>query len=219
MRAETTVVVVDDHPLYRRGVVETVSAAPGITVVGEAETADHAVATAEATKPDIVLLDLGIPGGGHEAARLISARLPQTRIVVLTASGAQDDVDRALEIGARGYVLKGVSADELVSVIRRVSLGEAYVTPSLAAAMLMTRNIAPTDDYGSDTVGDLTPREHQVLELVAEALSNKEIAARLSISEKTVKHHVTNILDKLQARNRVEAALLARGETTRSGQE
>jgi two-component system nitrate/nitrite response regulator NarL len=217
MRAETTVVVVDDHPLYRRGVVETVSAAPDIRVVGEAATADHAVVTAEATKPDIVLLDLGIPGGGLEAARLISARLPQTRIVVLTASEAQHDVDRALEIGARGYVLKGVSADDLVGVIRRVSLGEAYVTPSLAAAMLMTRNVALQDRSGSDPVGDLTPREHEVLELVAEAFSNKEIAARLSISEKTVKHHVTNILDKLQARNRVEAALLARGETTNHG--
>ena len=154
-----------------------------------------------------------------EAARLISARLPQTRIVVLTASEAQHDVDRALEIGARGYVLKGVSADELVGVVRRVSLGEAYVTPSLAAAVLMNRNAAPPDSSVSDPVGDLTPREHDVLELVAEAFSNKEIAARLSISEKTVKHHVTNILDKLQARNRVEAALLARGEVTKQRDE
>jgi DNA-binding NarL/FixJ family response regulator len=215
MRSEISVVVIDDHPLFRRGVVETIAAEPDMRVVGEAATTDDAVATTQTTRPDVVLLDLGIPGDGLEAARLISDHLPSTRIVILTASEAQHHVDRALEIGAKAYVIKGVSADELVKVIRGVAGGEAYVTPSLAAAVLMERRVAPLGRSRSDPVGDLTPREHEVLELVAEALSNKEIGARLSITEKTVKHHVTNILDKLQARNRVEAALRAQSEITR----
>jgi len=214
MPPEISVLVVDDHPLFRRGVVETLDAEPGITVVGEAATADDAVAVVRANPPDVVLLDLGIPGGGLSAARSIAGQCPSARIAILTASEDQDNVELALESGAKAYVVKGVSAGELVAIVKGVARGEAYVTPALAAAVLMERKGTPGGRSSADPIGDLTDREQEVLELVAEALSNKEIAARLSITEKTVKHHVTSILEKLQARNRVEAALRARGQKT-----
>ncbi len=204
------IVIVDDHPLFREGVAHTLQAEPDLEVVGQGATAEDALRLVRDHLPDILLLDIGIPGGGLHAARNVGAAYPVTRIVMLTVSAEEDDVLAAFKAGARAYVLKGVSARELVSILRAVSGGEVYVTPTLAANLLreMTSSssgtrqaIAPFDE--------LSERELQVLELVAAGQSNKEIGQHLHLSEKTVKHYMTNILQKLQVRNRVEAAMLA----------
>lgn len=205
-----TVAVVDDHPLFRGGVQETLAAEPDIELVSEAATADDAVRIAKATSPDVLLLDLGIPGGGLAAADQISRLCPTTRIIILTASEHEDDVAEALRLGVSAFVVKGVSGQELVRIVRGVSQGEVYVSPHLAASMLMHAGGARRSGGPAGAVTDLTEREEQVLSLVADAYSNKEIASALSISEKTVKHHMTNVMEKLQARNRVEAAMLYR---------
>jgi len=204
---EVTVVVVDDHPLLRSGVSETLSAEEGVEVVGEAGSADDAVTVVTAAKPDVLVLDLGIPGGGLDAARRIVEAGCNTRIAVLTASEDEQQLDDALKLGVRAYMLKGISGPELVDVVRRVARGEVFVMPALAARVLIDKSSerAPTEEVDS-----LTDRELEVLDLVAEAYSNKEIALRLEISVKTVKHHMTNIMGKLNARNRVEAALMVR---------
>lgn len=215
MAPDLTVVVVDDHPMLRAGVVETLGAADGIEVVGEGGSADDAVTTVRATRPDVLVLDLGIPGGGLDAARRIVEAGLDTRIAVLTASEDEQHLEDALKLGVRAYMLKGVSASELVDVVRRVARDEAYVTPALAARMLIDKSVERGGMSPADVVDLLTERELEVLDLVAEAYSNKEIAARLEISEKTVKHHMTNIMGKLNARNRVEAALMVRRHSSR----
>lgn len=205
-------VLVDDHPLFREGVAATLSADPRFEVVGEGASADEALGLCAALLPDVLLLDLNLPGGGLNGARAVTAACPVTRIVMLTVSEDEADVLGALKAGARGFVLKGVSGRELRAVIASVAAGEVYVTPGLAASMLrdMSRprpSARPLDD--------LTPRERQILEGVASGHSNKEIARSLDLTEKTVKHYMTNILQKLQVRNRVEAALLAQREQER----
>jgi DNA-binding NarL/FixJ family response regulator len=198
------VVVVDDHPMFRAGVVASVSAQPGLEVVGEGASADEARSLVEQHDPDVCLLDITMPGGGLAAARDITAASPHTRVVMLTVSEDQDDLLAAMKAGASGYVLKGATASELASVLRNVSAGEVYVAPALAWGLLreMSRpKSAPLDE--------LSAREREVLELVAAGLSNQEIGDRLSLAEKTIKHYMTSILSKLRVRSRVEAALLA----------
>ena len=204
------VVIVDDHPLWREGVIATLQTENDILVVGEGGTANEALERCTNLLPDIVLLDLNLPGGGLEAARFVTSACPVTKIVMLTFSEQEDDVLTALKLGARGYVLKGVSGRELRAIVRSIFAGEVYVAPNLAVAML--REMASPSPRAPDAktaLEELTAREHQILELVASGLSNKEIGARLDLTEKTIKHYMTNILQKLQVRNRVEAALLA----------
>jgi len=210
MGFETSVIVVDDHPLFRSGVVETLNDADDLRVVGEASSAAEAVEKVTSQRPDVMLLDLGLPGGGLEVLRELAAREVATRTVVLTASESEKDLKESLELGARGYVLKGVSGPQLVDIVRRVQRGEAYITPTLATQTLILQHGHWPDRPNEDKISELTQRELEVLELLGRASSNKEIAARLGISVKTVKHHVTNILGKLNARNRVEAALMMR---------
>jgi two-component system, NarL family, nitrate/nitrite response regulator NarL len=203
-------VIIDDHPLFREGVANTLRADPNIVLVGEGTTADDAVRLAGDLLPDLILLDITIPGGGHRAAQRIAAAYPVIKIVMLTASEDEDDVLAALKAGARGYILKGVSARELIRIIRAVAAGEGYVPPSLAASLLaeMTGS-RPAGQAATNPLDELSERERQILEGVAAGRSNKEIGQQLSLTEKTVKHYMTNILQKLQVRNRVEAALLA----------
>ena len=203
-------VIIDDHPLFREGVANTLRADPGIALVGEGTTADDAVRLAHDLLPDLMLLDITIPGGGHRAAQLIAAAYPVIKIIMLTASEDEDDVMAALKAGARGYILKGVAARELIRIIHAVAAGEGYVPPSLAASLLaeMTGG-APVGQSATNPLDELSERERQILEGVAGGLSNKEIGHQLNLTEKTVKHYMTNILQKLQVRNRVEAALLA----------
>ena len=157
--------------------------------------------------PDVMVLDIAMPGSGLAAAGRIGDACPATRIVMLTVSEDEDDILAAVKAGAAAYVLKGAGASELIDVIRAVHAGEVYVAPALAWGMLREMSAPRAGPYD-----DLTAREREVLELVAEGLSNQEIGERLGLAEKTIKHHMTNILGKLHVRSRVEAALLvARG--------
>ena len=204
------IVLVDDHPLFREGVAHTLQTGPGFEIVGQGTTAADAVRLSTSLLPDLLLLDINIPGGGLSVVHQIAAACPVTKIVMLTASEAEDDVLTALKSGARGYIIKGVAARELVSILRAVHAGEAYVTPTLAASLLSDWTSSPGSAPPADPLAELTERERQILEGVATGLSNKEIGLQLSLSEKTIKHYMTNVLQKLHVRNRVEAALLAR---------
>jgi len=200
------ILLADDHPLFREGVVNSLTATPDFVVVGEAGTGTEAVELAHALRPDLVLLDVSMPGlDGIAAAARISAEIPGTRIMMLTMAENAESLLAALKAGAHGYVLKGVSAGELRTIVRNVAEGEAYVTPTLAAEML-TEFSRPRPVDAFDT---LTQRETGVLELLSQGLTNREIGEQLHIAEKTVKHHITVILQKLQVRSRTEAALMA----------
>ncbi|HZW01673.1 MAG TPA: response regulator transcription factor [Candidatus Deferrimicrobium sp.] len=201
------VAVADDHPMFRAGVVGSLREVPGIEVVGEAGDAASALMLARSELPDVIILDIAMPGSGLTAAREIAAACPATRIVMLTVSEDEDDLLAAVKSGASGYVLKGAGAGELVSVIRSVNAGEVYVAPALAWGMLRELQTPRTSPFD-----ELTEREREVLELVAEGLSNQEVGDRLGLAEKTIKHYMTNILGKLQVRSRVEAALLVARE-------
>lgn len=213
MANDIRVVLIDDHPLFREGVAKTLDGEPDFEVVGQGLDAADAVRLTSDLLPDIVLLDISLPGGGIEAARRIAIACPVVKILMLTVSEQEDDVIAALQAGARGYILKGVSGRDLVRIVRAVEQGESYVSPDLAARLLA--DVRQTDHahrQAHDPLSDLTIREEQVLDLVSRGLSNKEIGRKLELQEKTIKHYMTNILQKLQVRNRVEAALMAQGK-------
>jgi len=204
------IVICDDHPLFRDGVAHTLAAEPDLEIVGQGSSAAEAIRLAQDLLPDLILLDLNMPGGGLHAAQTIAATCPVTLSVVLTVSEEEEDLLAALRAGARGYILKGVPARELIRILRAVCTGESYVTPALASGLLREMTgMVPGARPPADPLNELTERERQILEGVAGGLSNKEIGQRLFLSEKTVKHYMTNILQKLQVRNRVEAALIA----------
>lgn len=213
MTEPVRVVIIDDHPLFREGVAATLVSGGDLEVVGEGASAADALALATSLLPDLMLLDLNLPGGGLSAARQVASACPVTKIVMLTFSEEESDVLASLKAGARGYILKGVSGQELRRIVRGVQAGEVYITPTLAAGVLM--EMAGSERPSQNPLNDLTPRERQILEGVASGHSNKEIGRDLDISEKTVKHYMTNVLQKLQVRNRVEAALLAQRESQR----
>ena len=179
-------------------------------MVAQAGTAEDAVKAVESHQPDIALLDISMPGSGLKAASEIASRFPGVKIVMLTVSEDDDDLLTALKIGARGYVLKGVSAQDLGDVLQNIAEGASYVSPSLAARVLAAMQARSSAAASAGSFEDLTQREVAILKLVATGKSNKEIARDLDLQEKTVKHYMTNILQKLQVRNRVEAALRAR---------
>jgi two-component system nitrate/nitrite response regulator NarL len=206
MTDSISIVVVDDHPLFRQGVVHSLQMEPGFTVVGETASGEEALELARTLLPDLVLLDISMAGwNGITTAEKITTACPATTIVMLTVSDDKDKLLAAFKAGARGYVLKGVSGKELASVVRSAVAGEVYVSPSLAAEML----VSLTQGRAPDPLQELTERERQILGLIGTGLTNREIGERIFLSEKTVKHYVTNILQKLQVRSRVEAALLA----------
>lgn len=206
MSEATRVLVVDDHPLFRQGVVATLTREPGIEVVAEAESIAEALRLTRALKPDVVLLDVALPDGtGIDAIQFLRQAHPGTRILMLTVNDASEAVIEAVRSGAAGYLLKGSSANEVVTALRTVALGGTYASPG-AAASLISEVARPRRAVESE----LTPREQEVHELLGEGLTNREIAGRLVLSEKTVKRHVTVVMQKLGVRNRVEAALLAR---------
>lgn len=204
------IAVVDDHPLFREGVTRSLVELGGFEIVGEGSTTEDALRIVAETGPDIVLLDISLPGGGLDAIPHLLARRPRQKIVMLTVSESGDDVMRALQAGASGYVLKGVGSRSLVEILRSVAAGERYVSPSLSARLLTSLS-APADASGAhDPMAELTAREREVLDLVAAGLSNKRIGLKLDLTEKTVKHHMSRIMAKLAVTNRTEAAMLLR---------
>jgi DNA-binding NarL/FixJ family response regulator len=205
MTGSIRILVVDDHPLFLDGLVATLSADDELEIVGTAVDAGSAVRAASEHQPDLALLDVAMPGGGIEAARLIGPASPATRVVMLTSSENEDDLLAAMEAGAKGYILKGVAGRELRTILKSVHRGEVYVAPGLAYAMIKGLTRPRVDD----PLAELTTREREVLELVAAGMSNAEIGGRLGLAEKTVKHYMTAILGKLDVGSRVEAALLA----------
>jgi two-component system, NarL family, nitrate/nitrite response regulator NarL len=206
-------VIVDDHPLFREGVIAILGTEPDIEIIGQGATAEDAIQLVRDLLPDVLLLDVNIPGGGLNAAKTIATAFPVVKIIMLTGSADEDDVLTALKAGVDAYVLKGVAARELVGIIHTVQAGESYVTPTLAASLLMEMTITSAQEQHSEPVteplDELTDRERSILELIADGKSNKEIGQVLFLTEKTIKHYVTNILQKLRVRNRVQAALLA----------
>lgn len=207
------VVIIDDHPLFREGVATILGNEADFEVVGQGASAGEAIQLARDLLPDLILLDIDMPGSGFLAAQSISVECPVTRIVFLTVSEADDHLVKALKTGARAYILKGVAGRELIRILKSVASGESYLPPALAASLLLEMSSPkPVSNPNRDPLDELTEREREILEKLAAGLSNKEIGQQLHLSEKTVKHYMTNILQKLQVRNRVEAALMAQRE-------
>ncbi|MBY5748019.1 response regulator transcription factor [Rhizobium leguminosarum] len=192
------IAIVDDHPLFREGVSRSLSEIEDFVVVAEGASADDAATLAASHRPDVLLLDVSMPGGGIEAISEIVVGSPQTKVLMLTASEDVDPLIASLRRGAAGYVVKGIGSRGLVEAIRTVVGGSRYISPSMRAKVEKTL---------LDRPASLTPRETEVMELVAEGLTNKHIARRLNLQEKTIKHHMTEILLKLGASNRTEAAI------------
>lgn len=219
MASPIQVAIIDDHPLFREGVATTLATSPQVEVVGQGASAEDAFRLARDLLPDILLLDVSMEGGGIAVAGRVAAAYPIVKIVMLTASEREEDVLGSLKAGARGYILKGVTARELVRAVENVHAGEAYVTPKLAASLLLEmREPSKAAVKEPEPLDELTEREAQILERLSAGLTNKEIARDLGLREKTVKHYMTNILQKLQVRNRVEAALLAQKAAKKGGE-
>lgn len=204
------VLIVDDHLLFRDGVRALLKTAPEMELVEEATTGEEAVALAAELQPDVILMDIQMPGlSGVEATRRIVEVSPHIRILVVTMFEDDRTVFAAMRAGARGYVLKGASYAEMLRAIRAVGSGEAIFSPSIAARMAeYFATIQPAAH--TPIFPELSEREREVLDLIAQGRSNAEIAARLILSPKTVRNHVSNVLNKLQVADRTEAAIRAR---------
>ncbi|GJM40054.1 MAG: DNA-binding response regulator [Ardenticatenaceae bacterium] len=201
------ILIADDHPLFREGVAQSLAGEPGFTVVGQAGSGEEAFSLVGELLPDVLLLDVTMPGdGGVITAGKIAASWPVVSIMMLTVSEDQDTLMAALKAGARGYVLKGVTARELANAVRVVAGGDLYISPALAGGILFELT---ANKQENDPLTTLTDRERDILSLVAEGLTNREIGEQLHLAEKTIKHYMTNVLQKLHVRSRVEAALLA----------
>jgi DNA-binding NarL/FixJ family response regulator len=206
----TSVVVVDDHDVFRDGLVRLLAEREDIVVVGDAADGERALRLVERLAPDVVVMDLNLPGmSGTEAIRRLAATAPQSRVIVLTISVAESDVVEAIVAGACGYLLKDASIDEIVSGVRSAAVGESLLSPRIATGLLERLRDLAGDDDGADHRTELTERELEVLRLVAQGLDNVEIADTLVISPQTAKNHVSNILAKLQLENRIQAAVHA----------
>jgi DNA-binding NarL/FixJ family response regulator len=194
-----TVLIVDDHPMMRLGVAAIINDQPDMTVVAQAGTAEQAVELHRLHKPHVTLMDLRLPGmSGVEAIRRIRREIPRARVVVLTTYEGDEDVHQALEAGAQGYLLKGMSPEALVDALRRVHAGNRVLPPPVARSL---ESRAPNND--------LSAREREVLSLIARGRNNKEIASTLGITEGTVKCHVTMILSRLGVSDRTQAVVAA----------
>ena len=206
------VLIVDDSILFREGLVNMFTAYPEFTIVGEAGSVREAVIKARETRPDVILMDFGLPdGSGAEATRIILSELPQTRIVILTIHDADERVLAAIHSGAKGYLLKEMSFSKLMASLRGLMKDEAAISRKLTMRLMNELSeIRPRYEPGAIHLADFSMREIEILRELASDASNQEIAARLSLSIPTVKHYVHQILAKLSIKSRKEAARFAR---------
>ena len=201
------VLVADDHPLYRDGLVTAIAAMPDIEVVGEAGNGRQAVELAAELHPDVIIMDLHMPVlGGIDATRQVLAHRPGTAVLMLTMIDGDNSVFAAMRAGARGYLLKGADRGEIARALRTVAAGEVVFGSALASRMLAWFSGGPH----AAPFPELTDREREVLDLLARGLTNAAIAARLVVSEKTIRNHVSNVFAKLQVGSRAEAVARAR---------
>jgi DNA-binding NarL/FixJ family response regulator len=204
------VLVVDDHPTFRRGLGALLASLPDVELVGEAPDGEAAIERAAALEPDVVVMDLDMPGlGGVEATRRIVAAQPAVAVLVLTMLDEDESVFAAMRAGARGYVVKGADTDDVLRALESVARGDAVFGPAVASRVLsyLTRPLSARDPL---LFPELTDREREVLEHMARGLSNGEIARKLFVSPKTVRNHVSNVFTKLQVTDRSEAVERAR---------
>jgi len=210
MNQPISVLIADDHPLFRSGLRSLLESVDDLEVCGEATNGEEAVELAGTSRPDVVVMDLNMPGlGGIDATRRIVETTEGVHVLVMTMHEDDEAVFAALRAGAHGYVLKGALQDETLRAIRAVANGEAILGPTVAIRLQGYLTSPPTADP-ADAFPQLTERELEVLELLAERRSNAEIAARLFLSQKTVRNYVSGILAKLQVADRAEARLVAR---------
>jgi len=203
------ILIADDHAIVRRGLKALLATEKDMAVVGEAENGAEAVEKAAALAPDVILMDIVMPElDGIEATRRVTAERPETRVLVLTSFAADDKVFPAVKAGALGYLLKDSSPDQLLEAIRQVHRGEPSLEPSIARKVLQELS-HPGGGAGKPTADPLTARELEVLRLISQGLSNKEIASKIFVAEWTVRSHVSNILGKLHLASRTQAALYA----------
>jgi NarL family two-component system response regulator LiaR len=201
------VLIVDDHTIVRKGIRALLAEIEGMEVVGEADNGQEAVTQADRLRPDVILMDLAMPKmDGIEATRQIKASQPESRILVMTSFAADDKVFPAIKAGALGYLLKESAPEDLVQAIRQIHRGESSLHPTIARKVL--QEITHPSDR-PPTPNPLTEREAEVLRLVAQGLSNQDIARKLNISDPTVRTHVSNIMSKLHLATRIQAALYA----------
>jgi two-component system NarL family response regulator len=206
------VLLVDDHALFRRGLLLVLESEDGIEVVGEAEDGEEAIRKAEELAPDVVLMDVRMPRvSGIEATQRLAESLPTTRIIVLTVSDEEDDLYEAIKAGATGYLLKEISIEEVADAVRAVMQGQTLISPSMASKLIAEfANLSKVASQRTSVPAPrLTDRELDVLRLVAQGLTNREVAEQLFIAENTVKNHVRNILEKLHLHSRMEAVVYA----------
>jgi DNA-binding NarL/FixJ family response regulator len=202
----TSIMVVDDHAVFRAGLTAIIKTLPAFQLVGEASTCGAAVDIARRTRPEVISMDLGLPDeSGVSCIAAIRHFLPDVKVLVLTVSDKEEDLFAALKAGALGYVLKDVALNELVNGLKLVAAGEAIISPSMASKLM--QEFQSLGKKGTDS--ELSPRELEVLDLVARGLSNKRIGFDLFISESTVKAHLRSIMDKLHVRNRAQAVAIA----------
>jgi len=204
MSETITVVVADDHSLFRAGVVQALMLDRGIKVVGEASSATEALGLVREERPDLILLDISMPGDGIEKIGDILQMPCPPRVVMLTVSQQDDDIVRALEAGAVGYIVKGVTGSDLIAAVRRIAAGESFVSPNLAHRVVTGMKAR------ANITAKLSDGELRTLRLVATGMSNREVGDKLGILEKAVKYRMTRIMKKLNVKNRVEAVLVAR---------
>ena len=206
------VLVVDDHTLFRRGIADVLSSQDDLELIGEAVDGLEGIEKARQLRPDVILMDLNMPNcTGLEAIQALQAEMPGTNVLILTVSEMEEDLFASIKYGAKGYLLKNAEPDELIQAIHHVARGESIILPLMATKLLIEfqnlssgRKKKPDDDEGG-----LSPREKEVLQLVAKGATNREIADSLFISENTVKTHLQNIMEKLHLANRSQAAAYA----------
>jgi two-component system, NarL family, nitrate/nitrite response regulator NarL len=208
--SRTKILLVDDQILFRKGLRALLETEEDMEVVTEASNGQEALGKLKAYRPDVVLMDIHMPVcDGIEATRLIKAENPDVKVVILTVSDEDDDLFEAIKAGAEGYLLKNLRPEELTQMLRSVMANEAPISPSIATKLLGEFRRQPHDNHGQPSGPELTAREREVLQLVAEGLSNAEIGLKLCVVEGTVKNHLHNLLEKLHVQNRVQAAAYA----------